>query len=154
MAEFKIYHVARNVARHNSALDDRLYGTPYPQGEIDWTLVDPELYVKRVRSELSRVNNALDDLAYLLREKGCPQDYDSDPGYPTIAEADAHAFHSFTVRQFGYVEKLSHQLQSRPANQIDLIIPKAIRQFNILLAAREDLMATSVRYTNYIHNNK
>ena len=49
--EFRIYHVARNAARHNSALDDVLYGTPEPSPIRDWTLDNPKLYLQRINAE-------------------------------------------------------------------------------------------------------
>ena len=48
--EFRIYHVARNAARHNSALDDELYGTPEPSQIRDWTLDNPKLYLQRINA--------------------------------------------------------------------------------------------------------
>ena len=40
------------------------------------------------------------------------------------------------------------------AEQIHLNIPKAQRQFNVLLAAREDLLVTKVRFEEYLKNYK
>ncbi len=71
---------------------------------------------------------------------------------PTLEEADAYVFHKFHTRQFEYAEKLSCQLCSKAAEEINLIIPKALRQFNVLLAAREDLLVTKVRFENYLEN--
>lgn len=152
MTDFRIYHVARNTARHNYELDDRMYGTPEQKSEEDWTIQNVEkaqLYIQRVKAELNKLDTAIDDLAYLLRENGHPQKYDEKPGLPSIEAADAHVFHSFHVRQFGYAEKLSQMLQSMSPKEIELNIPKAKRQFNVLLAAREDLLVTLVRYTAY-----
>lgn len=68
--EFRIYHVARNAARHNSALDDELYGTPEPSvGERDWTLDNPKKYLDDINAELPKVDRAIDDLIYILKEK-------------------------------------------------------------------------------------
>lgn len=149
MTEFRIYHVSRKCAGHNFELDDRLYGTPLQKTEVDWTLENPKLYLKRVANELCQVETAIDDMAYLLREKGeqvtVPEAYK-----PSLEEADAYVFHKFHVRQFEYVEKLSHQLEMMTPNDIDLKIPKARRQLNVLLAAREDLLVTQVRFENYI----
>lgn len=149
MAEFRIYHVARKCAGHNFELDDQLYGSPLQKTEVDWTLEDPKLYLKRVANELSRVETAIDDMAYLLREKG-EQVTVPDVKKPSLEEADAYVFHKFHVRQFEYIEKLSHQLGSRAPADIKLIIPKARRQLNVLLAAREDLLVTQVRFESYI----
>lgn len=152
MSEFRIYHVARNTARHNYELDDRLYGTPEQKSKVDWTIENAKgtaLYLQRVKAELNKLDTAIDDMAYLLRENGHPQKYDEKPGLPSLEAADAHVFHSFHVRQFEYVEKLSHQLQSMSPNDMELSIPKAKRQFNVLLAAREDLLVTLVRFTAY-----
>ena len=152
MSEFRIYHVARNTARHNYELDDRLYGTPEQKSEEDWTIKSAEkslLYIQRVKAELNKLDTAIDDLAYLLRENGHPQEYDEKPALPSIETADSYVFHSFTVRQFGYAEKLSKMLESMSPHEIKLDIPKAKRQFNVLLAARADLQVTLVRYTAY-----
>ena len=149
MAEFRIYHVARKCAGHNFELDDQLYGSPLQKTQVDWPLENPRLYLKRVTNELSRVETAIDDMAYLLREKG-EEVTVPDAKEPYLEEADAYVFHKFHVRQFEYVEKLSHQLCSCAPNEINLIIPKARRQLNVLLAAREDLLTTKVRFENYI----
>lgn len=146
--EFRIYHVARKCAGHNFELDDELYGSPLQKTEEDWTLKSPKLYLKRIANELSRVETAIDDMAYLLREKGEPVTV-PEAKKPSLKEADAHVFHKFHVRQFEYVEKLSHQLGSMTPDEIHLLIPKARRQLNVLLAAREDLLVTQVRFENY-----
>lgn len=73
MTDFRIYHIARNTARHNYELDDRLYGTPEQKEEVDWTIMNVEkakLYIQRVKAELNKLDTAIDDLAYLLRENG------------------------------------------------------------------------------------
>ena len=121
MTEFQIYHVSRNTARHNYELDDRLYGTPEQKVEEDWTIKNVEkanLYIQRVKAELNKLDTAIDDMAYLLRENGHPQKYDEKPGLPSLEAADAHVFHSFHVRQFGYAEKLSQMLQSMSPKEI------------------------------------
>ena len=147
--EFRIYHVSRHCAKHNFELDDRLYGSPLQKDVVDWALEDPKLYLKRVANELSRVETAIDDMAYLLREKG-EEVTVPEAKEPSLEEADAYVFHKFHVRQFEYVEKLSYQLGTCPPNKMNLIIPKARRQLNVLLAAREDLLTTKVRFENYI----
>lgn len=165
MAEFRIYHVARNAARHNSALDDALYGTPEPSPEKDWTLSNPRLYLKRIATEILKVDVAMDDLFYIMREKKLLSEeflrdltekkFIDENGnrtelkMPSLAISNAHAFHSFTVRQFEYVEKLSHQLQSQAPNEINVIQSKAERQLKVLIAAYKDLAATYVRFTEY-----
>lgn len=149
MKEFRIYHVTRNAAKHNYELDDELYGSPLSKPTHDWALDDPELYIKRVKSELAHVNCALDDMSYILRQKDHQMQYEENPSIPTQEYADAYAFHKFHTRQFEYVEKISHMLQSKSANEISLDIPKALRQFNVLLAARDDLLVTLVRFTAY-----
>ena len=151
--EFQIYHVVRKCAGHNFELDDRLYGSPIQEKDVDWTLENPKLYLKRVDSELRRVEMGIDDMAYLLREQGL-EVFVPEMKIPTLEEADAHVFHKFHVRQFEYVEKLSHQLNSKAPDQISMIIPKAVRQYNVLLAAREDLLVTKVRFENYLKNYK
>ena len=147
--EFRIYHVSRHCAKHNFELDDRLYGSPLQKDVVDWALEDPKLYLKRVANELSRVETAIDDMTYLLREKG-EEVTVPEAKEPSLEEADAYVFHKFHVRQFEYVEKLSYQLGTCPPNKMNLIIPKARRQLNVLLAAREDLLTTKVRFENYI----
>lgn len=149
--EHRIYHVARKCAGHNFELDDRVYGTPLSKEKVDWTLEDPKLYIKRVDNELRAVETSIDDVAYLLREKGIKVDM-PEKKLPTLEEADAYVFHKFHTRQFEYAEKLSCQLCSKAAEEINLIIPKALRQFNVLLAAREDLLVTKVRFENYLEN--
>lgn len=149
MSEFRIYHVARNTAKHNYELDDRWYGSPLPkEGPEDWALAKPELYLKRVRAELNRIETAIDDLLYLLQEKGYKLEHPIVQ-VPSLEAANAHAFHRFHVRQFEYIEKLSQQLESKDPNMIDVIIPKAFRQLNVLLAAQEDLLVTQVRFSEY-----
>ena len=146
---FRIYHVTRYVARHNYELDDKLYGSPLQKETVDWPLEDPSLYLQRLNGELSLVESSLDDLVFLMREKGW-YDYEV-PARPDISleEADAYAYHKFHTRQFEYAEKLRYELQSLSPIDIDVNIPKAKRQFNILLAARCDILATIVRFTDY-----
>ena len=148
MADFRIYHVARNAAKHNYELDDKLYGAPLEKKEEDWAIKAPNLYIQRVKDELAKVNVAIEDVAYLMREKGVevqiPERADM-----TFEEADAYAYHKFHVRQFEYAEKLSQMLQSKAPEEIELNIPKAKRQLSILLAAKEDLEATLTRFTAY-----
>lgn len=146
--EYRIYHVARRCADHNSALDDELYPSPEMEKKEDWTLKDPELYLQRVSGELSKLDAAIDDMAYLLRQKGVKVNL-PERRKPSVEEADAHVFHYFYIRQFGYVEKLSHQLSYLAPEDIQLKISKAKRQLNVLLAAREDLLVTKVRFENY-----
>lgn len=148
MNTFKIYHVSRHLAKHNYELDDRIYGSPLQKDEVDWPLKNPRLYLQRLKSELSLVEVALDDLAFLMRENGCPCEIPNPPKF-TQEEADAYAYHKFHIRQFEYVEKLRYQLQEHSPAEIDIIIPKAKRQLNILLAARSDLIATIVRFSAY-----
>ena len=147
MAEFRIYHVVRNAAKHNYELDDRLYGTPLIKKEEDWAIKNPQLYIQRVKDEMAKVNIAIDDVAYLMREKG--EAVQIQEKTITLKEADAYAYHKFHVRQFEYAEKLSQMLQSKSPEEIELNVPKARRQLNVLLAAKEDLEATLVRFTEY-----
>lgn len=176
--EFRIYHVARNAARHNSALDDELYGTPEPQvGERDWALDNPKLYLQRINSELAAVDTAIDNLFYLMSEKNLlSSEFLSDLQaknivdstgkrvelrvlgaanknckfrLPTLTVANAHAFHAFTVRQFGYADKLSEMLKSKSPNEINVDRSKAERQLKVLVAAYRDLTSTYVRFFEY-----
>lgn len=151
--EFRIYHVTRRLGHHNSMLDDALYGSPEKR-EPDWAVTDPVLYVQRVKGELSRVNTALDDLIYVLREKGIAVSVPSSNDLPSLEEAHAHVFHRFQYRSFTYAEKIGHLLESHCPEDIELNISKAMRQRNMLIAAREDLMATLVRFTAYAENKQ
>lgn len=153
MNTFRIYHVARHTAKHNYELDDHLYGSPIPKEVVDWPLEDPKLYLQQLGGELAMVEQALDDLQFLLNEKSCPCEVPKRP-IITLEEADAYAFHKFHVRQFEYVEKLKYQLQSQSPLNISMNIPKAKRQFNILIAARNDLLVTIKRFTAYAENKK
>lgn len=148
MNTFRIYHVSRHLAKHNYELDDRLYGSPLLKDEVDWPLENPKLYLQRLTSELSLVEVALDDLAFLMRENGYDCNVPEAPNF-TQEEADAYAYHKFHTRQFEYVEKLRYQLQEHSPAEIEISIPKAKRQLSILLAARSDLIATIVRFTEY-----
>lgn len=147
---FRIFHVTRHVAAHNYELDDKLYGTPEVKDKIDWPLEDPRLYLQRLKNDLMRVETALDDLSYLMRSKGFAYEVPERPSF-TLEEAALHAFHKFHVRQFTYVEMLQYELQNRLPEQIfnDINISKAKRQFSILLAAREDLIVSIVRFSAY-----
>ena len=96
--EHRIYHVARKCAGHNFELDDRVYGTPLSKEKVDSTSEDPKLYLKRVDNELRAVETSIDDVAYLLREKGIKVDM-PEKKLPTLEEADAYVFHKFHTRQ-------------------------------------------------------
>lgn len=147
---FRIYHVTRHVAMHNYELDDKLYGSPVAKTEVDWPLEQPKLYLQRLKRDLMRVETALDDLAYLMRSKGFACEVPEAPSF-TLEEASTHTFHDFhDIRQFTYVELLQYELQDRLPEQIyDVNIPKAQRQFSVLMAAREDLIVSIVRFTAY-----
>lgn len=178
--EFRIYHVARNAARHNSALDDELYGTPEPSvGERDWTLDNPKKYLDDINAELPKVDRAIDDLIYILKEKNLlSKEFFGDLQakniidttgrrvalrainsatkncqfkLPSLTVANAHAYHAFTVRQFEYAEKLSQMLQTQTPNEIPVIQSKAERQLKVLVAAYRDLTSTYVRYYEYLN---
>lgn len=148
--EFRIYHVSRHLAKHNYELDDRLYGSPLQKNEVDWPLINPKLYLQRLKGETLRVTNAIDDMVFLLNENGASIILSEGGPTFTLEEADAHVFHKFHTRQFEYVEKLSFMLQSSSPAEIKLNLPKAHRQLNVLLAAQEDLAVTMIRFSHYL----
>ncbi len=149
MTEFRIYHVTRMLAKHNYELDDELFGSPLEKAGRDWALDDPQLYIKRVQNELVKVNTAIDDLAYLLREKFNLTDIVPAEKTFSLEEATVYVFHKFHPRQFSYAEILSHKLETCTAEEIPVILQKAQRQLNVLLAARDDLNVTLVRFLAY-----
>ncbi len=153
---FRIYHGVRHAALHSRELDDRLYGSPVVKSEIDWVLRDPRLYLQRLKGELGKVETALDDLSYLMNLKGFSSPVPEVPEF-TLEEAALHIYHDFSdIRQFTYVERLQYELQNRMPEDIlyDVNLSKARRQFNVLLAAREDLIVSIVRFTAYADNMK
>lgn len=149
MAEFRIYHVTRMLAKHNYELDDELYGSPLKKEQRDWALDDPQLYLKRVLNELAKVNAAIDDIAYLLREKFQLTNLVPQAKHFSAEDAAAYAFHKFHTRQFTYSEVLSNQLESNAPENIEINLSKARRQLSILLAARSDLTVTIKRFSEY-----
>lgn len=154
MEEFRIYHVTRMLAKHNYELDDELYGSPLKKEQRDWALEDPQLYLKRVKNELSKVNAAIDDISYLLQEKFQLSGIVSNAKQFSSEEAAAYAFHKFHTRQFTYSGMLSSQLESKAPESIEVNLSKARRQLSILLAARDDLSVTVVRFSEYVVNAK
>ncbi len=149
MAEFRIYHVTRMLAKHNYELDDELYGSPLKKEQRDWPLDNPQLYLQRVQGELSKVNIAIDDIAYLLQEKFQLSGVVTPAQQFSTEDAAAYAFHKFHTRQFTYSEMLSKQLESKTPEDITVNLSKARRQLSILLAARDDLTVTLKRFTEY-----
>lgn len=148
---FRIYHVLRHAVLHSRELDDKLYGSPVVKPETDWALKDPRLYLQRLKSELRKVETALDDLSYLINLKGFSSQVPEAPEF-TLEEAALHIYHDFyDIRQFTYVELLQYELQNRMPENIlyDVNLSKARRQFNVLLAGREDLIVSIVRFSAY-----
>lgn len=88
-----------------------------------------------------------------MRENGCPCEVAERPAI-TSEEADAYAFHKFHTRQFEYVEKLRFQLQHCSPADIPVNIAEAKQQYNVLVAARSDLLVAIIRFTNYGENKK
>ena len=139
MKEYKIFHVTRNLAKHSFELDDAIHGSPLQKENTDWTLKDPDLYLQRLRSELNRLEIALSDLQFVLRSKY----------HMTAEECDAYCYHRFHQRSFTYAEKISYWLQEKTPEEIDVNLPKANRQLNVLLAAIQDVNVSIVRYENF-----
>lgn len=148
MSTFRIHHVSRHLAKHNFELDDRLYGSPVVKKEVDWVLRDPAKYLEQVEEELVVIRKRIGDLVCIYIAKGIhvlvPEEI-----VPTLEDADAHVFHKLHTRQFTYAEKLSQMLGNKSQSEIKLDVPKARRQLNVLLAAREDLLVTKVRFEAY-----
>lgn len=148
MSTFRIHHVSRHVAKHNFELDDRLYGSPMTKEEEDWVLKDPAKYLDQVEDELTVIRERIGDVVCIMISKGIkvlvPEEV-----VPTLEVADAYVFHKLHTRQFTYAEKLSQLLENKSPSEIELDVPKARRQLNVLLAAREDLLATKVRFEAY-----
>lgn len=153
MKEYKIFHVTRNLANHSFELDDAIHGSPLQKNEEepDWTLNDPELYLQRLRSELNRLEIALSDLKFVLRSK-YQMEFDNKPFDMTAEECDAHCYHKFHHRSFSYAEKISYWLQEKTPEEINIDLPKAKRQLNVLYAAIEDVNVSIVRYELYVAN--
>ena len=150
MNEYKIFHVTRNLAKHAFELDDALYGSPLQKNEEEpeWALKDPELYLQRLRSELNKLEIELSDLQFVLRSK-YQIEFDNKPFDMTAEECDAHCYHKFHHRSFTYAEKISYWLQEKSPEEIDVNLPKARRQLNVLVAAIQDVNVSIVRYENF-----
>jgi len=67
----------------------------------------------------------------------------------TAEECDAYCYHRFHQRSFTYAEKISYWLQEKTPEEIDVNLPKANRQLNVLLAAIQDVNVSIVRYENF-----
>ena len=148
MKEYKIFHVTRNLAKHSFELDDAIHGSPLQKENTDWTLKDPDLYLQRLRSELNRLEIALSDLQFVLRYK-YQMEFDNKSFNMTAEECDAYCYHRFHQRSFTYAEKISYWLQEKTPEEIDVNLPKANRQLNVLLAAIQDVNVSIVRYENF-----
>jgi hypothetical protein len=130
MKEYKIFHVTRNLAKHSFELDDAIHGSPLQKENTDWTLKDPDLYLQRLRSK------------YQMK-------FDNKSFNMTAEECDAYCYHRFHQRSFTYAEKISYWLQEKTPEEIDVNLPKANRQLNVLLAAIQDVNVSIVRYENF-----
>ena len=64
----------------------------------------------------------------------------------TLEQANLHVPHYFKFRDFTYAEKMSHLLRNWNPAKIPFNMPKGQRQYNVLLAAIEDLNAAIVRF--------
>ncbi len=145
---YTTYHTVRNLAKHAYELDDERFGAPVIKKEVDWPLLDPKKYLKDLKEEKKLVTERLDDLVYVMREHGISCSYES-PTY-NYPEAVQHCYHKFTRRSFHYVELISEQLNSYSPSEIKLNVSKALRQFNVAVAALEDIEASIIRYEAYL----
>ena len=138
-------NTALNVANHVAELDDFLYGTPVAkEGEVDWTLKDPYKYVEDLKEERGAMKEMLGDMQCLLIEHGIDSKYKLK-NY-TLEQANIHVMHKFKFRDFTYAEKMSLLLRNWEPAKIPLNVPKARRQYNVLLAAIEDIDVAIVRF--------
>lgn len=149
MQEYKIFHVTRNLAKHAFELDDALYGSPLSKKEKDWALQNPELYVQRLKGELSSLETSLSNLQFVLACKE-NMEFDELDFCMTAEEVDAHCYHRFHHRSFNYAEKINYWLQSRVPEEIEINHAKAMRQLRVLEAAITDVNVSIVRFENYI----
>lgn len=148
--EYRICHVSRNLFKHNRELDDLIFGCPYPKQSIDWPLTNPAKYLADLTAELHHIDDLIDTMKYIMREKQFAFKHVTIS--PVSAEnADTYVFHHLDVRQFGYAEKLYQQIEtlSMEPREIEIVESKAIRQMNVLIAAKLDLQVTITRFTAY-----
>ena len=153
MQEYSSFHVARHVAKHAFELDDEIYGAPLEKTERDWTLDKPELYLQRLKTELQMLEIEKGDLEFVLRSK-YRMEFAEQPFNMTEYECDSHIYHKFHNRSFTYCQKISFWLQSSTPEEIEINLPKARRQLNVLNAAIQDVNVSIVRYTKYINSRK
>lgn len=76
-------------------------------------------------------------------------EFDNKSFNMTAEECDAYCYHRFHQRSFTYAEKISYWLQEKTPEEIDVNLPKANRQLNVLLAAIQDVNVSIVRYENF-----
>lgn len=148
MEEYKLFHVTRNLAKHAFELDDAIHGSPLPKEVTDWAVKNPELYVQRLRAELLRLEGLLSDLQYVMRNK-FQMEFDNKPFEMSEEQCDAYVYHKFHHRSFTYAEKISYWLGEKTPEEMDVKIPKAKRQLNVLVAAIQDVNVSLVRFSNY-----
>lgn len=144
---YKIYHVTRNLAKHSFELDDALYGSPLEKKQKDWALEKPEKYLADLRAEYNLLESRLDDFVYVLSMNGI----EASVEIPEVNEkaADAYIYHRFTDRSFNYLEKIVFQLNGTNSDEINLNVPKAMRQLNAVKAALYDIKVSMIRFEAY-----
>lgn len=148
MEEYKLFHVTRNLPKHAFELDDAIYGSPEQKEVTDWAVKEPELYVQRLKTELSRLEMVLSDLQFVMRCKYNMEFSDRSLDM-TDDECDAYCYHKFHHRSFTYAEKISYLLQSKTPEEIDTNKPKAMRQLKVLEAAIQDVNVSIKRFTKF-----
>lgn len=154
MEEYKLFHVTRNLAKHAFELDDAIHGSPLHKEVTDWAVKNPGLYVQRLTAEKLRLEALLSDLQYVMRCKNIQMELKNKPFDMNEEDCDAYIYHRFHHRSFSYAEKVSFWLQEKTPEDIDLIVPKAKRQLNALVAAIQDVNVSLVRYSNYYETAK
>lgn len=152
MNEFKQFHVTRNLSRHAFALDDEIYGTPETRSSPkDWVLQNPELYIQRLRDELSVLEVVKSDLEFVMNEKFGISEVRSMRNIEySDAYCDAHVYHTFHSRSFSYAEKIAYLLQTQAPESIEINFPKAMRQLAVLSAAIDDTKVSIYRFSKYV----
>lgn len=150
---FRNYHTLRHVSTHVEALDDFLYSSPDLSYKKDRALIDPFEYLNELDKELKLITEAKEDVIYILREFNSTIKL---PKSDISLESDAknYVFHVFTERQFSYGEKIRYLLQDKPAEMINLIYPKAIKQLHVLCHAELDLIVAKYRFEEFVKKVK
>lgn len=145
MEEYKLFHVTRNLAKHAFELDDAMYGSPLDKEVTDWAVKEPELYVQRLKTELSKLETVLSDLQFVMISK-YQMEFENKPFKMSEEECDAYCYHKFHHRSFTYAEKISYQLQCKTPEEIQTDKAKAMRQLKVLEAAIQDINVSIKRF--------